>query len=46
MIAEKVTELFSYAKTSVKDITKSSGYRKGHIYYHYQNKVTIRRVLI
>ncbi|MBO1580675.1 TetR/AcrR family transcriptional regulator [Bacillus sp. XF8] len=41
VIAEKATELFSikgYAKTSVEDIAKASGYSKGHIYYHYQNK--------
>ncbi|WP_459503736.1 TetR/AcrR family transcriptional regulator [Bacillus sp. C1] len=41
VIAEKAMELFSrkgYAKTSVEDIAKASGYSKGHIYYHYQNK--------
>ncbi|MTH55398.1 TetR family transcriptional regulator [Bacillus mangrovi] len=27
-----------YTQTSVQDISKASGYSKGHIYYHFQNK--------
>lgn len=41
MIMEKAFLLFSqkgYAQTSVKDIANSSGYSKGHIYYHFENK--------
>lgn len=40
-IIEKATLLFSqkgYNQTSVQDISTASGYSKGHIYYHFQNK--------
>ncbi|MEI3607714.1 TetR family transcriptional regulator C-terminal domain-containing protein [Pseudogracilibacillus sp. SE30717A] len=40
-IIEKATLIFSqkgYNQTSVQDISKASGYSKGHIYYHFQNK--------
>ncbi|WP_336825582.1 TetR family transcriptional regulator C-terminal domain-containing protein [Sporosarcina sp. USHLN248] len=40
-IMEKASILFSqkgYNQTSVGDISKASGYSKGHIYYHFQNK--------
>ncbi|MET3729846.1 AcrR family transcriptional regulator [Fictibacillus halophilus] len=40
-IMEKAFLLFSqkgYTQTSVADISKASGYSKGHIYYHFQNK--------
>lgn len=40
-IMEKASLLFSqkgYNQTSVGDISKSSGYSKGHIYYHFQSK--------
>ncbi|QQZ07641.1 TetR family transcriptional regulator C-terminal domain-containing protein [Heyndrickxia vini] len=40
-IMEKATLIFSqkgYNQTSVQDISKASGYSKGHIYYHFQNK--------
>ena len=38
---EKAALIFSqkgYNQTSVQDISKASGYSKGHIYYHFQNK--------
>lgn len=38
---EKASLLFSqkgYNQTSVGDISKASGYSKGHIYYHFKNK--------
>lgn len=38
---EKSTTIFSqkgYNQTSVQDISTASGYSKGHIYYHFQNK--------
>lgn len=41
IIAEQAALLFSqkgYAATSIEEISKASGYSKGHIYYHYQNK--------
>lgn len=41
IILEKGWEIFSqkgYSQTSVEDISKASGYSKGHIYYHFQNK--------
>ena len=40
-IMENASILFSqkgYNQTSVSDIAKASGYSKGHIYYHFQNK--------
>lgn len=40
-IMEKAALIFSqkgYNQTSVQDISKASGYSKGHIYYHFQNK--------
>lgn len=40
-IMEHAFSLFSqhgYAQTSVGDISKASGYSKGHIYYHFINK--------
>ena len=40
-IIEKATLIFSqkgYNQTSVQDISTASGYSKGHIYYHFQNK--------
>ena len=40
-IMEKALLLFSqkgYNQTSVGDISKASGYSKGHIYYHFKNK--------
>nr|WP_231607578.1 TetR/AcrR family transcriptional regulator [Fictibacillus sp. 18YEL24] len=40
-IMEKAFLLFSqkgYTQTSVSDISKASGYSKGHIYYHFENK--------
>ena len=41
IIKEKAFELFSlhgYNQTSIGDISKASGYSKGHIYYHFENK--------
>ena len=41
VIKEKAFELFSlygYNQTSIGDISKVSGYSKGHIYYHFENK--------
>jgi AcrR family transcriptional regulator len=38
---EKALNLFSqkgYNQTSIGDISKASGYSKGHIYYHFENK--------
>lgn len=43
-IIEKATQIFAqkgYAQTSVADLAKASGYSKGHIYYHFQNKETL-----
>ncbi len=40
-IIEKATLIFSekgYNQTSVQDLAKASGYSKGHIYYHFENK--------
>ncbi|PFE11798.1 TetR/AcrR family transcriptional regulator [Bacillus cereus] len=40
-IMEQASLLFSqkgYNQTSVGDISKASGYSKGHIYYHFKNK--------
>lgn len=40
-IMESALLLFSqngYNQTSVADLSKASGYSKGHIYYHFQNK--------
>jgi len=40
-IMKEATLLFAqkgYNQTSVADISKASGYSKGHIYYHFQNK--------
>ncbi|MFG6496583.1 TetR family transcriptional regulator C-terminal domain-containing protein [Fictibacillus sp. UD] len=40
-IMEKAFLIFSqkgYTQTSVADISKASGYSKGHIYYHFENK--------
>lgn len=40
-IIEKATLIFSlkgYNQASVQDISKASGYSKGHIYYHFENK--------
>lgn len=41
IIAEKAAQLFSqkgYAGTSISDISKESGFSKGHVYYHFENK--------
>ena len=41
IIAEKAAQLFSqkgFAGTSVSDISKESGFSKGHVYYHFENK--------
>ncbi|SES24151.1 TetR/AcrR family transcriptional regulator [Psychrobacillus sp. OK032] len=41
VIMENAFLLFSekgYTQTSVEDISKASGYSKGHIYYHFENK--------
>ena len=38
---EQATLLFSYKgynQTSIQDISTASGYSKGHIYYHFENK--------
>ncbi|MBD8032215.1 TetR family transcriptional regulator C-terminal domain-containing protein [Solibacillus merdavium] len=40
-IIEKATLIFSqkgYNQASVQEISKASGYSKGHIYYHFENK--------
>ncbi|MGE7925739.1 helix-turn-helix domain-containing protein, partial [Viridibacillus arvi] len=40
-ILVKAIMLFSqkgYNQTSVEDISKASGYSKGHIYYHFESK--------
>ena len=40
-IMGKATLLFSqkgYNQTSIQDISTASGYSKGHIYYHFENK--------
>jgi AcrR family transcriptional regulator len=40
-ITEKATLLFAqkgYNQTSIQEISTASGYSKGHIYYHFQNK--------
>lgn len=40
-IMEQASIIFSkkgYNQTSVQDISKASGYSKGHIYYHFKNK--------
>ncbi|NGZ76465.1 TetR/AcrR family transcriptional regulator [Saccharibacillus alkalitolerans] len=41
IIAEKAGELFAqkgFAATSIADISRESGFSKGHIYYHFDNK--------
>lgn len=41
IIADKAALLFSqkgYSNTSIEDISRASGYSKGHIYYHFENK--------
>ncbi len=41
IIKEKAFELFSlhgYNQTSIADVSKASGFSKGHIYYHFENK--------
>ncbi|MFC3749010.1 TetR family transcriptional regulator C-terminal domain-containing protein [Paenibacillus sp. GCM10012306] len=41
IIAEKAAQLFSqkgFAGTSISDISKESGFSKGHVYYHFENK--------
>ncbi|QSF43947.1 TetR/AcrR family transcriptional regulator [Paenibacillus tianjinensis] len=41
VIAEKAARLFSqkgFAGTSIADISRESGFSKGHIYYHFENK--------
>lgn len=41
IIAEKAAQLFSqkgFAGTSIADISKESGFSKGHVYYHFENK--------
>ncbi len=41
IITEKAAQLFAqkgFAATSVADISKESGFSKGHIYYHFDNK--------
>lgn len=38
---ETATLIFSqkgYNRTSIQDLSKASGYSKGHIYYHFENK--------
>ncbi|MBB6674182.1 TetR family transcriptional regulator C-terminal domain-containing protein [Cohnella nanjingensis] len=40
-IAEKAAQLFSqqgFAGTSISDISRASGFSKGHVYYHFENK--------
>lgn len=40
-IMENAALIFSqkgYNQTSIQDISNASGYSKGHIYYHFQNK--------
>lgn len=41
VIAEKAAQLFAqkgFAGTSIADISRESGFSKGHIYYHFENK--------
>lgn len=41
IIAEKAAQLFSqkgYAGTSISDISRESGFSKGHVYYHFESK--------
>ena len=41
IIAEKAAQLFAqkgFAATSIADISRESGFSKGHIYYHFENK--------
>jgi len=41
IIAEKAAQLFSqkgFAGTSISDISRESGFSKGHVYYHFENK--------
>jgi len=41
IIADKATQLFArkgFGGTSIADISKESGFSKGHIYYHFENK--------
>lgn len=41
IIAEKAAQLFAqkgFSATSVADISRESGFSKGHIYYHFDNK--------
>ncbi len=41
IIAEKAGKLFAqkgFAATSIADISRESGFSKGHIYYHFENK--------
>lgn len=41
IIAEKAAQLFSqkgFAGTSISDISKESGFSKGHVYYHFESK--------
>ncbi|OWR31959.1 TetR family transcriptional regulator [Saccharibacillus sp. O23] len=41
IIAEKAAQLFAqkgFSATSVSDISRESGFSKGHIYYHFDNK--------
>jgi len=40
-IAEKAAQLFAqkgFAGTSISDISRETGYSKGHVYYHFENK--------
>ncbi|MDO3409824.1 TetR family transcriptional regulator C-terminal domain-containing protein [Saccharibacillus sp. CPCC 101409] len=41
VIAEKAAQLFArkgFTATSIADISRESGFSKGHIYYHFENK--------
>ncbi|OWA35857.1 TetR family transcriptional regulator [Saccharibacillus sp. O16] len=41
IIAEKAAQLFAqkgFSATSIADISRESGFSKGHIYYHFENK--------
>lgn len=41
IIADKAAQLFArkgFGGTSIADISKESGFSKGHIYYHFENK--------
>jgi AcrR family transcriptional regulator len=41
IIAEKATQLFAqkgFSGTAISDISRESGFSKGHVYYHFENK--------